>query len=180
MMGGGGAGGACAREIAIIETTAHAAPTTSKAREFLRIFIFSSVERQPDIDTHGIGDSLKTYSGGKGKTRMSASRGRLKGLVRPRHTGAVGTGPIGSPLPGSGPVLTLFAFCDARQGLQRGAKMPPLSELKADCAAASQLLRTVDPFCDRLDPKFAAARQYAAHDSVLARRLAQPVDQPAI
>src|SRR5438105_270752 len=162
MMGGGGVGGACASEIEIMEPAVNAAPTTSMARELLRIVVSSSVERQPDIDT-GSATSLKTYSGCKGKTRMCASHGRLKGLVRLRHTGAVGTGPIGSPLPGSAPVLTLFAFCDAGQGLQRWAKMASLPELKADVAAAPQLLRTVDPFCNRLDTQFAAAGQYASH-----------------
>src|ERR1700688_2324353 len=78
--------------------------------------------------------------------------------------------PVGqNPSPDSAPdVATLFSSGGPGQGLQRDAKMASLAKLKAECAAAFELLRAVDPFCDGLDAELAAAGEHASHERVFA------------
>ncbi len=58
--------------------------------------------------------------------------------------------------------------------------MASLAELKAERFAVFQLFQAVDPFCDGIDAKLAAAGEHASHERVFARGLSELVDQSTV
>src|SRR5258705_11351248 len=77
-------------------------------------------------------------------------------------------------------LVALRWLCFAGQGLQRGAKMTSLPQLKAEAAATLEFLRAVDPFRDGLDTELLATGQHTSHERVFASGVSELVDQPAI